>query len=103
MKKLMVLLLVLLISSVAYAGEILDELKKSPLYPAEYWITTDYNPDKSRDWTFNEVSNGFKWKDKNKKFFFMPDEYILQWDYNPDKERDWTVQEITGGVKWLLK
>jgi hypothetical protein len=84
----------------------LDDLKKSPLYPAEYWITTDYNPDKNRDWQFGEVSNGFKWKVKKdeKMLFLLPDEYTLAWDYNPNgSERAWQCDEITVGGKWNLK
>jgi hypothetical protein len=104
MKNLVLLVLALLLASSAFANDTFDLLKKSDLYPTEYWITTDYNPGKDRDWQFGEVSNGFKWKIKNKAgLWIAPDEITLAWDYNPDKKRDWTCQEITTGVKWMLK
>ncbi len=80
-----------------------EDIKESDFYPESFSISTDYNPDKNRSWTFHEYSAGFGWKFKNKSHWLMPDGFKLSADYASDHKRDWQFREIEGGVTWKLK
>ena len=80
-----------------------EDVQKSDLYPAEYSLSVEMNPDENRDWATHEISNGLKWKFKNKFHWLMPDSFKVGVDYAPNKKRDWRFSEITGGATWNLK
>ena len=91
--------LVLTFSNIAYAG--LDEIKQSDLYPAEYSVSVDINPDKNRDWDVYEIANSLKWNFKEKTQSWIPDSFKLTVDSNP--QNDYNLSEVTGGMTWKLK
>ena len=90
-------------AALADISEIKDTIVQNPLFPAEYSISADYNPDKNRAWTFHEISNKFTWKIKDKPCFLVPDGVWVAVDIAPNSDRAWQCSEVTTGMKYKFK
>ena len=100
-KVIMIFCLMISITGIAHAD--FNDIRQSDLYPAEYSISVEMNPDKDRDWEAYEVSNSLQWKFEDKIYSWMPSGFKLTIDCSPDIEDDWKSSAISGGFTWQLK